>query len=83
MESSNITDLRIKQTAEHIMRNLTFLNSQTMNPHLYHPTACPLRKIQQIFAPPHLKTVLVRAAGKQRSVKAQITPNRSHKLCPF
>jgi hypothetical protein len=83
MDSRDIPDLRMKWTAEHIMRNLPFLNSQKTNPPMLHPTACPLKKIQQKLVLPHLKTVLPHAAEKQRSGKAQITPNRSHKHCPF
>lgn len=77
---SSIPDLQMKWTTGHYMRHLSLLNFQKMNLPMIKPSAPPLKKIQQELTPPNLKTVLPHAAGK-RSVKVQIIPNWSHKLC--
>ena len=82
MDSRNIPHLEMKWTAGHYMRNQPLLNSQMTNITVLNPSACLLNTIQQKPASPHLQTVLPHAAGKW-TVKVQIIPNLSHKLCPL
>lgn len=82
MDSSISPDLQMKWTAGNYVRNLPFLNYQKMNPPVLHPSAYPLKKKQKKLASPYLKIVVPHAAEKW-SVKVQITPNWSHKLCPL